>query len=187
MFDQFFSQREIDDYYRANHDYTLEGTIYVYPMPGDTAVLKVGNGAALTLDEVETLIDKLMAFYWRVPHEAVEEHNKMAAAERASNGTTPKQEPDRRGYVYILRSDSGEHKIGRTRNPASRLATFEVKLPFRVNYEMVIYGEDHIALEAELHERFAHCRLDGEWFHLTDQDLDELRQEFEDLAEQFNV
>lgn len=34
------------------------------------------------------------------------------------------------------------------------------------------------ALEKQLHERFANKRLDGEWFALTDQDIEELRLEF---------
>lgn len=90
------------------------------------------------------------------------------------------------GYVYILRSDSGYWKIGRAKNPANRLKTFTVKLPFVVNYEMVIPSTDYAALEQELHARFDYCRVNGEWFELTDGDIADLKREFENVAEQFN-
>lgn len=94
------------------------------------------------------------------------------------------KKPD--GYVYILRSDSGYWKIGRSVNPADRLKTFSVKLPFVVSYEIVIPSPDYKALESELHNRFAYCWVDGEWFELTDGDIADLKREFENVAERFN-
>lgn len=79
------------------------------------------------------------------------------------------------GYVYVLRSPTGAYKIGRTNNPHNRLRTFSVKLPFEVEYEVVIKAVDMFDLEAELHDRYAERALNGEWFALTDGDLAELR------------
>lgn len=90
------------------------------------------------------------------------------------------------GYVYILQSDSGYWKIGRAKNPDDRMKTFSVKLPFMVNYEIVIPSTDYVALEKELHERFAYCRVNGEWFDLTDGDILDLKREFHNVAEKFN-
>jgi hypothetical protein len=75
------------------------------------------------------------------------------------------------GWVYILRSASGEYKIGRTKNPEDRLATFAVKLPFRVEYDCLIFSRDTVALESHLHQQFGHKYLDGEWFALNETDL----------------
>jgi allophanate hydrolase subunit 1 len=77
----------------------------------------------------------------------------------------------RRGYVYLIQSESGWYKIGRTINPEDRMKTFSVKLPFRVEYICLIQSEDMIALEAELHKRFEDQRFAGEWFDLTDNDV----------------
>ncbi len=88
------------------------------------------------------------------------------------------QRTKREGFVYILKSETGHYKIGKTTNPDNRIKTFSVKLPFRVEYELLIPSEDHNALEIELHTRFAYCRLDGEWFALTDGDVNDLRREF---------
>lgn len=90
------------------------------------------------------------------------------------------------GYVYILKSDSGYWKIGRAKNPANRIETFHVKLPFVVNYEIVIPATGYVALEQELHARFDYCRVNGEWFELTDGDIADLKREFKNVAEQFN-
>jgi hypothetical protein len=92
--------------------------------------------------------------------------------------TTKEKRLPRPGYVYILKSDSGARKIGRAVNPENRLKTFAVGLPFRVEYELLIYSEDHVGLEHLLHERFASKRIEYEWFALTDDDVMHLRREY---------
>jgi len=84
----------------------------------------------------------------------------------------PKARPEksRHGFVYLLRSDTGYWKIGRTVNPASREKTFGVKLPFVVRFEHLIETNDMIALELRLHNHFSKKRVDGEWFDLSSED-----------------
>lgn len=77
----------------------------------------------------------------------------------------------RPGFVYLIRSASGYYKIGRTKNPDDRIATFSVKLPFEVEYEHLIETTDMYQLEKDLHARFADRRVNGEWFDLTDDDV----------------
>lgn len=85
---------------------------------------------------------------------------------------------NRSGYVYILKQIGGTYyKIGRTNNPDNRLATFSVKLPFEVQYEHLIKTDDMYALEAELHARYAHCRVGGEFFALSPDDLAAIKGE----------
>ncbi len=75
------------------------------------------------------------------------------------------------GYVYLLKSMSGYYKIGRTKNPKNRLATFSVKLPFEVEFEHVIECRDMYRLEKSLHSHFAERRVNGEWFDLSADDV----------------
>lgn len=82
------------------------------------------------------------------------------------------------GFVYVLKSETGHFKIGRTIDPDSRYKTFGITLPFRIEYELVIKADDYVALEKALHARFAAKRLDGEWFQLTPDDLEMLRSEY---------
>lgn len=79
----------------------------------------------------------------------------------------------RSGYVYLLSAvhDSTLFKIGRTNNPQNRLRTFNVKLPFAVEYLYIIKTDDMYALESILHHKFASKRLEGEWFKLSSEDV----------------
>ena len=78
------------------------------------------------------------------------------------------------GYVYLLQSSTGYWKIGRTHSPNNRLKTFNVKLPFEVEYKHLIQTDDMYALETKLHERFKEKRINGEWFALNDGDVREI-------------
>lgn len=76
------------------------------------------------------------------------------------------------GYVYLLRVKNTEntYKIGRTRNPKNRLRTFNVKLPFPVEYEHLIKTDDMYSLESELHNKFSRKRQNGSEFFLLSSD-----------------
>lgn len=98
------------------------------------------------------------------------QRTQKAEQERLKSERTKQR--NRSGYVYILKQIGGTYyKIGRTNNPDNRLATFSVKLPFEVQYEHLIKTDDMYALEAELHARYAHCRVGGEFFALSPDDL----------------
>lgn len=77
----------------------------------------------------------------------------------------------RQGYVYVVQSPTGYYKIGRTRNPRNRLRTFEVKLPFEVEYSLVLLENNAISAEKMWHEFFEDCRVGGEWFALESYQL----------------
>lgn len=79
------------------------------------------------------------------------------------------------GYVYLLRAHDGLYKIGHTANPDNRLRTFEVRLPFFVEYEHLIPCENRLKAEATLHSRYAAQRVHGEWFRLTDTQVAEIK------------
>ena len=61
-------------------------------------------------------------------------------------------------------------KIGYSIEPKSRLAQLQTGNPYPLELLSVIEGE--IQLEKEIHERFKECRLQGEWFVLTQDILD---------------
>ena len=97
--------------------------------------------------------------------EAVEAQRQREKAERKANKTTA-------GYVYVLKQVGGTHyKIGHTSNPDKRKHTFDVKLPFAVEFDILLKTDDRYTLEAQLHAHFAAKRVQGEWFALDDNDL----------------
>lgn len=79
------------------------------------------------------------------------------------------------GYVYLLRSENGYYKIGRTQDPQNRVKTFGIQLPFEVEYECLIKTDAMVKLEKQLHDHFAHKRIKGEWFNLSPDDVEYIK------------
>jgi hypothetical protein len=84
--------------------------------------------------------------------------------------------PKTSGYVYLIQSPTKYFKIGRTKDPDDRIRTFEVKLPFEVEYVCLIKAFDMYRLEKELHEKYDNKRSNGEWFELTEADVMEIKE-----------
>lgn len=74
------------------------------------------------------------------------------------------------GHIYVIKSPHG-YKIGKSRQLRDRARLFGVKLPFQIEVVMTGWFEDYSAAELRLHRRFAHKRLEGEWFDLNSSDL----------------
>lgn len=87
----------------------------------------------------------------------------------------PQVARDPSGYVYLLQSPTGTYKIGRTKNPADRMHTFSVKLPFEVEYVCVIPTDDRFTLERTLHRKFKAQRVNGEFFRLSPEDVEYIK------------
>lgn len=93
--------------------------------------------------------------------------------DKAAKELRATSQPARAGYVYLLNEINGQHfKIGRTIDPKERMKTFGVKLPYKVQLDVLIETSDMYTLEAQLHAKFADKRVDGEWFALTPADVD---------------
>lgn len=74
------------------------------------------------------------------------------------------------GFIYLIKSEMGHFKIGRTKSPETRLKQF-LKLPFAIEVITVIKTSDMRSLEAELHAIYDPKRVNGEWFALDDDDV----------------
>lgn len=61
---------------------------------------------------------------------------------------------------FILDRDSGQIKIGQSKNPEARLAALRQRRP---NLELLATVPDH-SKERELHDVFSRQRVTGEWF-----------------------
>lgn len=78
-----------------------------------------------------------------------------------------------RGCVYVLRDVdvTGWYKIGKTTKPVERIGHFDTHLPFAVSVVHIIPAKDCTQLETVLHRQFADKRMRGEWFALSDSDV----------------
>jgi hypothetical protein len=81
----------------------------------------------------------------------------------------------RAGVVYILKSAYG-YKVGRTRNVPARMRAFGVHLPFFYTILLCAWFDDCVVAESEYHNIFRSRRINGEWFDLTNDDIDLIRR-----------
>lgn len=102
---------------------------------------------------------------------AYEDALRREAAERNRLWWEAFRNNPKHGYIYLLQSVSGAYKIGRSKDPDDRLRTFEVKLPFEVEYVCTVETANMYELERALHKQFDHKRINGEWFRLDDKDI----------------
>lgn len=119
-----------------------------------------------SLEEAERILDEVQNYsdVARKAYLAIQRH-KFTKRER------PKvQRRANPGYIYLLHSDHG-HKIGKAKNVPQRISQFTLKLPYPVELIHTISAKDMAQAEKQLHERFAHARINGEWFALELADI----------------
>lgn len=91
---------------------------------------------------------------------------------RHSKNTAPSSNQKSPGYIYIVYS-IGRYKIGLSTNPQRRIG--EIQSPYPVELICIIQTDDMLSLERQLHNQFDHARKHGEWFELSDADLDKIK------------
>lgn len=87
------------------------------------------------------------------------------------------------GYIYLIKSSSGEHKIGRTKNVGQRFAQLQANDEHDLQVVRVIESLRVTDNELQLHDKFYQKRTHGEWFNLDEHDLDI----FHELADIFQM
>lgn len=79
--------------------------------------------------------------------------------------------PKNEGYIYLLGTPEGYCKIGRAKRVTERILQIGLQMPFRVELLHTIRVTDSVWAERYLHQKFASCRMNGEWFLLSDFDI----------------
>jgi hypothetical protein len=80
------------------------------------------------------------------------------------------------GYVYFVLDAAAEQiKIGHAKDPHARHRSLQVGNPNEIHLLGWIARRVPIALERELHERFAAFRVRGEWFECVHEIVDYIR------------
>jgi hypothetical protein len=80
------------------------------------------------------------------------------------------------GFIYLVQAIAPQtyYKIGLSIDPVKRIETMGVKLPFPITPLHFISTNDTYRAEKQLHDRFASKRLSGEWFALSNMDVQEI-------------
>ena len=78
------------------------------------------------------------------------------------------------GQVYFVRNNEGHCKIGMTTDLRSRMSQLQVSSSTSLELVFVIHSDKPELLEQEMHKRFQHKWIRGEWFSLDDSDFNTL-------------
>lgn len=90
--------------------------------------------------------------------------------------TFPRVTVTKHGYIYLIKKEGSDiYKIGKSIDPVTRIHRFEIVLPFPIVPIHVIDCVDYDQAEIDLHRRYAHRRIRGEWFALTPDEVTEIK------------
>ncbi len=102
------------------------------------------------------------------------EHCTELSMHEIKNKSTPKKKKKKVEYIYMMRNNrNGYTKIGVSNNPEYRENTLQSQEP---DVELIWKKKFNNAYckERELHEAYNEKRIRGEWFNLTDLDIEEI-------------
>lgn len=101
-------------------------------------------------------------------------YNRYVAATRFP-GLDPRGLLGSRGFIYLVRDEgTGHHKIGITADPVGRWDALQVHASSALTMRYLFRLDDFEAGEQLLHDHFGDKRLSGEWFDLSEEDIDDL-------------
>lgn len=128
----------------------------------------MGKKSSLLIDSPEEAYALMKAAQLRHLAEAREEDTRVSVA--------PRLVQPRHGYVYLVQQVGGIYfKLGRSKTPVQRIGNLNVKLPFEIEVLALVETDDMVALERELHEKYAARHVRGEWYALTPEDVAEIK------------
>lgn len=146
-----------------------------------TLVVMDNMGFVVTRQQLLEILAGTKPFYDVVPDEEIERYNKMKLEKRLPEFPRTVPQPQTSvaskiaGYVYILNAGP-YYKIGASQDVTRRIKQLSTVPPFDLELIHTIQTDDMYGLEETLHEQFAGKRKNGEWFELTDQDVEIIKQ-----------
>ena len=86
-------------------------------------------------------------------------------------------------YANLIKiKDKNKYKIGLTSNLKQRISSLSNQNPFEIKLITAIENNDIYKLESELHKKFADKNIKGEWFELSQKDVDYIKRIEDDIA-----
>jgi hypothetical protein len=151
----------------AKHKETFEALSRAYEYEWNAKSLSPYHLSVIANSEIVSEKHKQKALYLL--------KNPETSLEPKENEKTRKSKFTKDGYIYLIKSDTGHYKIGRSKDVFDRIKTFSIKLPFEIELIHQFPADDTLVAEAQLHKNFAQQRVNGEWFDLTPQMVDNIK------------
>lgn len=163
-------------YEARDYDPTDEYWNIHYHQDGIDSCVSASNQTSwnISIEEKDGFLDKVK--HGTLMIDKIKRREEQIARSMAKkNGVILPSRSPKSGYVYLIKASTGHRKIGRTVNPQNRMKTFNIKLPFEVEYEHLIKTNDMLMLESQLHNKFSEKRINGEWFDLDGSDVEYIK------------
>lgn len=90
------------------------------------------------------------------------------------------------GFIYVIKCND-LHKIGKSKQVTKRIEKFETIYPHDLEVVFVAKVNDMHGAECYLHSKFSSQRIKGEWFNLTPNDVDQIRQQYQHVEDWRNT
>lgn len=139
------------------------------------------GGYILTHKEFLEITEGLNKFFECYDDKEIERYNQESDERRARQQLEQavKGKGNRKaiaGSVYLIRAENGLYKIGKAKSLKNRLQPFTVHFPMKWELVTSFHANDYSAAEALLHEKYASKRDVGEWFRLSDEDVEYIKR-----------
>lgn len=90
--------------------------------------------------------------------------------------------------VYLLKeSESNYYKIGISKNPSARIKQLQTGSAGKISLSKTYASEYASKIESTLHRRYTDSRIRGEWFTLTERQVNSFISECEKLEYNFKI
>jgi len=153
---------------KCNHRLTRK--IKLIPRNKTLVPLDARTGKILDRASWFGLQAKVKQFYLHHSDKKINDEN---VSRSATTGRGPNVPYSRNGHVYLLRSENGYFKIGRSTDIEKRVKNLQREFPIKIVLVAAIPTESPPSLERELHGLFSEKRLSQhEWFSLNDEDVE---------------
>ena len=83
--------------------------------------------------------------------------------------------------IYVIRCNN-YFKIGHSVNPIARIEGLQIGNPYQLELVFVAPTTDHRKMEKELHNKFKHLCIRGEWFEMQENDFVDFEKYFRDIC-----
>ena len=85
--------------------------------------------------------------------------------------------------MYFIRAANGLTKIGITKNLYTRLGALDVSSPIELSLVYFAITPTASQTEKKLHEKFSTKRVKGEWFNLSNEDMQWIKELYDTQEE----
>ena len=94
----------------------------------------------------------------------------------AADGMVPREQNKKSGYVYLLHCPTNNlYKIGRSKNTPLRHYEIEKQSPVDIVLLHTFYSKNSSNAEKILHDKNINKRIKGEWFNLSNEEVEEIK------------